>query len=147
MSVLKNRKDEIASLVAIFSLLAILFGVWQFYLTREAVQAQAIGSSLSHGRDLYGDLLDNPEVARRLFGAKSEGLDEALFVQKVLSFFSEQYVYYEGWLMDHETWSAVKKDMCKSYNSEGFKALADGILDRGSFPQGFVTSIRECVNG
>lgn len=144
MKFLKSYKDEIGSISSVVSVVAILFGVWQFYLAREALQAQAIGGSLASGRELYGDLAENPQVAADLFGATKDSVVDVVFVQKVLSFFSEQQVYHDGWLTDDKTWGAAKDDMCRNYRRPEFKAIADKLLQSGSYPERFSEVMKEC---
>ncbi|MEO0702756.1 MAG: hypothetical protein AAFY80_11500 [Pseudomonadota bacterium] len=147
MSFLRTKNVEISSIASIFSVLTLIFGAWQFYLAREAVQAQAIGSSLAHGRDLYTDLSNSPDIALELFGANEASLGSLMFVQRTLSFFSEQYIYYENWLIEKDTWIAVREDLCTTYRSPGFQVYADATLSVSSYSKGFVEVIEGCTDG
>ncbi|WP_144266894.1 hypothetical protein [Salipiger bermudensis] len=151
MAFLKTFKDEIASTAAIISIISaivlivsVAISARQFYLARQAVQAQAIGTSLAHGRDLYDALAANADLAERLFGVEPPQLEETVFVQKTLSFFSEQYIYRDGGLIDNETWELVQRDMCQTYQSPGFLRIAAPLLDRGDFPNNFTEVLRGC---
>lgn len=153
MAFIKNYKDEITSIASIVSIISaivlivsVIVSARQFYLTRQAVQAQAIGSSLAHGRDLYDALAANPSLAQRLFGVEPAQLEGTIFVQKTLSFFSEQYIYHERGLIDNDTWKLVKRDMCHTYQSPGFQVLAVPLLDRGDLPIGFTDILEGCSN-
>lgn len=151
MEFINKHKDEIASIASIVSIIAaivlivsVIIGARQFYLTRQAVQAQAIGNSLAHGRDLYDALAANPSLAQRLFRVEPAQVKELVFVQKTLSFFSEQYIYREGGLIDDGTWALVQRDMCQTYKSPNFKRIAAPLLDRGDLPSGFTDILEEC---
>jgi hypothetical protein len=151
LAFIKKHKDEIDSIASIVSILSaivlivsVIVSARQFYLTRQAVQAQAIGTSLAHGRDLYDALAENPSLAERLFRAEPSQLEDTIFVQKTLSFFSEQYIYRHGGLIDDETWQLVKRDMCQTFKSTGFREIAAPLLDRGDFPSGFTDILKGC---
>ncbi|MDD9717152.1 hypothetical protein PVW48_10375 [Dinoroseobacter sp. PD6] len=151
LAFLKTYKDEIASTAAIISIISaivlivsVVISARQFYLARQAVQAQAIGTSLAHGRDLYDALAANADLAERLFGVEPPQLEETVFVQKTLSFFSEQYIYRDGGLIDDETWELVQRDMCQTYQSPGFLRIAAPLLERGDFPSDFTDILRGC---
>ena len=148
---LKTYKDEITSIAAIISIISaivlivsVIVSAWQFYLTRQAVQAQVVGTSLARGRDLYDALATNASLAERLFGVEPPQLEETVFVQKTLSFFSEQYIYREGGLIDDEIWKFLKGDMCLTYQSPGFLEIADHLIDRDDFPSGFIDILKGC---
>ncbi|MGJ8690802.1 MAG: hypothetical protein ACSHXZ_14930 [Gammaproteobacteria bacterium] len=151
MTFIKEHKDEIASIASIVSIISaivlivsVVVSARQFYLTRQTVQAQAIGTLLAHGRDLRDALAANPSLAEKLFRAESSTLEETVFVQKMLSFFSEQYVYRDGGLIDDETWALVKRDICLTYQSTGFRNIAAPLLKRGDFPSGFNKILEGC---
>lgn len=151
MAFLKAYKDEIASTAAIISIVSaivlivsVVVSARQFYLTRQAVQSQAIGTSLAHGRDLYDALATNPSLAETLFGVEPTQVEETVFVQKTLSFFSEQYIYRDGGLIDDETWELVQRDMCQTYQLPGFLRIAAPLLERGDFPSGFTDILEGC---
>ncbi|MBB5722074.1 hypothetical protein FHS72_001698 [Loktanella ponticola] len=151
MYLIKKHKDEIASIASIVSILSaivlifsVIVSAWQFYLTRQAVQAQVIGTSLAHGRNLYDSLAANPNLAQRLFSLEPSKLEDTVFVQKTLSFFSEQYIYRRGNLIDDETWKLVEQDMCQVFNSTGFREIAAPLLGRGDFPSDFTDILMEC---
>ncbi|MEM6464254.1 MAG: hypothetical protein AAF724_20300 [Pseudomonadota bacterium] len=151
MNFFKSYKDELQSIASIVSIISaivlivsVIIAARQFYLTRHAVQAQALSNSLAHGRELYDSLTANPDLARRLFNTEQTELEETLFVQKTLSFFSEQYVLAEAGLMDNETWTLVRRDLCLNYQSPGFRKFAAPLLQRGHFPKGFSEIMEDC---
>lgn len=151
MGWINKYKDEISSAASIVSIISgiviiisVIIGSWQFYLTRQAIQAQAIGNSLAHGRDLYDALVSNPELAHRLFGVVPDRVGEIVFVQKTLSFFSEQYVYRVAGLIDDDSWSLVERDICQTYRSPDFKSIAAPLLARGDLPSEFTEILAGC---
>lgn len=151
VSFVRRHKDEISSIASIVSIISavvlivsLIIGSWQFYLTRQAIQAQAIGNSLAHGRDLYDALATNPDLAQRLFGVATDRAEEIVFVQKTMSFLSEQYIYREAGLIDDGSWALVERDMCQTYQLPDFRAIAEPLLARGDFPSGFTNILEGC---
>ena len=149
---LKRNSDQLSSLGAIIGIVGAIIGIVLFLITiyqlnetRKVLEAQTLASSLSDGRDLLSDLTDDPDLAEKMFQIHKDALSGTIFVQKMMSLFSEQQIYFASGMIDKRYWEKIRRDLCEFSTQTATKPIVESLLKRDVYPPDFTTTVELCL--
>ncbi len=142
---LTANKDVITALAGIVGIVSFATGAYQLWQARETLQAQAAASALASGRELMAQIEANPETAASVWGAEPEALRKRMFVQRVVSLFSEQHLLHDAGVIDGADWNLFKRDLCEFVGRPDATVVVKNNLEREVYPRGFADVLRGCL--
>ncbi|MAF47562.1 MAG: hypothetical protein QGH73_14150 [Rhodospirillales bacterium] len=139
-----RNKDTIGAISSIVSMVAFVFAAWQFWLTRGIIEAGATANALQQARSFISQVERTPDTAATVYGLPKIKLLEHLFVTKVVSLYSEQFVSNQAGILGDEHWNIFKSELCNFYKKPRAKTVIDAQLVSNNYPKEFADVLRNC---
>lgn len=143
-SQLTNNKDAISAASSFFSMVAIIFGVVQFWQAKELLQTQTLLSALSNARAIIAQAERNPAPVAKIYGVQEAEVAQKLYINKVVSLYSEQFISHEKGILNEEYWGIFKRELCSFYNLQQVKPQIDSQIVNDAYPRSFANVFEEC---
>jgi hypothetical protein len=143
---LAKIKDITATTASIITALSFIFGAYQFYLARIAIESQTIRGAVQQSVQIHENIFENADIFSKIVGKSEEDIKKNMLIRQVISLYVNVYYDYDASLLPDGAWPPILREICGFVSLPSVDPIISSAISGRQYPDDFINILKTCKN-